>query len=547
MAEAGWYPDPQDPNAQRYYDGQSWTEHQRAVAESAPPPPPPAPPPPVAVPQPPWGGQQGPGPQTWTGPGAPAWHQPPPPGAQFPPYPAAPARRPRNRPLIIGLVAVLVIGLLTGGYFLFLRGDDAPKLTYAGSKIANASDVLKQAEKNVATLVSRRHGVKSEDTRCYFAVPKNPASGAKKTDVDSSLRCGPVLFVDGDAAKTYLSFPLSRTGSKKAATLAVAATPLSPSPAARPAEADLKRPDGQDPPSDSGHLSVPKPPPAAKDVLAASDLGSVAAPPQRDNAQMISLNTGVRLVAAGPVARYGHGDDARSAPAGQQLIAFQIADVPGENDNRSSVGKVSLLVAGGAARPVPPTEDSDTYVVVAVPTGATASLQLADAGYTQSLSLPGGSPGSKNLVVLARKHRSASASATRSIPVRFSNGANSVNATFHATAGLAELDFWVPGHESTHPTATNNAMLHLRLTYTDSLNPGSSYGFEPQLLKLRLPGGRTVSARNVAASANKVFDVFQVPATFTTGTLVIGGSVRTGDVTLTVRKAASIPVSIPAG
>jgi hypothetical protein len=508
MAEAGWYPDPQDANAQRYYDGQSWTEHQRRVAEFAPPP-------------------------------------PPPPVAQFAPYPT-PAGRARNRPLIIGLVVVVVAGLLTGGYFLFLR-DDAPKLTYGGSKIANASDVVEQAEKNVAVLVNRRHGVKSADTRCYFAVPKKPASGAKKTDVDSSLRCGPVLFVDGDAAKTYLSFPLTRTGSGKTVKLSVAGTPRSPDPDAPPADADLKRPDGGDPQSGSGHLSVPKPPPAAKDLLATADLGRVAAPPQRDNAQMISLNTGVRLVAAGPVARYGRGDDARSAPPGEQLIAFQVDDVPGESHNFSSTGKLTVLVSGASPRPVPSTADSDSYVVLAVPSGATASLQLNDAGYAQSLSLPRGEAGPKNLTVLARRHRVAAVSTTRSIPVTFSNGANSVNATFHATAGVAELSFWVPSHETSRPTRTTDAMLTMRLTYTDSLNPGSSFGFEPQLLKLKLPDGRIVSARNVASSANKVFNVFQVPATFTTGKIVIGGSVRTGEVTLKVQTPASIPLRFSAG
>ncbi len=549
MAEAGWYPDPQDQNAQRYYDGQSWTEHQRRVGEFAPPPPPPPPPvqaPAVApsAPPPGWAGQEGQAQQqTWAGPGAPSWNQPPP-GAQFAPYPAPP-RRTGNRPLIIGLVVVVVAGLLTGGYFLFLR-DDAPKLTYSGSKIANASDVLEQAEKNVAVMVNRRHGAKNADTRCYFAVPKKPASGAKKTDVDSNLRCGPVLFVDGDATKPYLSFPLTRTGSGNVK-LAVASTPRSPDPDAPPADADLKRPDGADPPSGNGHLSVPKPPAAAKGLLATADLGSVAAPPQRDNAQMISLNTGVRLVAAGPVARYGHGDDARSAPPGEQLIAFQVDDVPGESHAFSSTGKLTVLVSGASPRPVPSTADSESYVVVAVPTGRTASLQLTDAEYTQSLSLPQGDAGPKNLTVLNRRHRVASLSTTRSIPVTFSNGANSVKATFHATAGTAELSFWVPAHESSHPTRAADAMLTMRLTYTDSLNPGSSFGFEPQLLKLKLPDGRVVSARNVASSANKVFNVFQVPATFTTGKIVIGGSVRTGNVTLKIQTPASIPLAFAAG
>ncbi len=31
MADQGWYPDPQNPTAQRYWDGDSWTEYTRAL------------------------------------------------------------------------------------------------------------------------------------------------------------------------------------------------------------------------------------------------------------------------------------------------------------------------------------------------------------------------------------------------------------------------------------------------------------------------------------------------------------------------------------
>jgi Protein of unknown function (DUF2510) len=56
-AQPGWYDDPQDSNAQRYWDGQNWTPHRqrknttpttRDPAPLAPPPPPPFPPPPAA-------------------------------------------------------------------------------------------------------------------------------------------------------------------------------------------------------------------------------------------------------------------------------------------------------------------------------------------------------------------------------------------------------------------------------------------------------------------------------------------------------------------
>ena len=40
---AGWYPDPQDPSRERYWDGTAWTEATQLAAGTAPPPPPSSP------------------------------------------------------------------------------------------------------------------------------------------------------------------------------------------------------------------------------------------------------------------------------------------------------------------------------------------------------------------------------------------------------------------------------------------------------------------------------------------------------------------------
>jgi hypothetical protein len=42
--QSGWYDDPHDPNAQRYWDGQDWTPHRQRKPTSRPTPPPPPPP-----------------------------------------------------------------------------------------------------------------------------------------------------------------------------------------------------------------------------------------------------------------------------------------------------------------------------------------------------------------------------------------------------------------------------------------------------------------------------------------------------------------------
>ncbi len=102
--QPGWYDDPQDANAQRYWDGQDWTPHrqrkpaarqaQEPVESTPPPPPPPNVPPPPPTP-----------------------NMPPPPPTQAQP-PAAPRVKSRAIKVgfvLAGLALVLVIAALVAG------------------------------------------------------------------------------------------------------------------------------------------------------------------------------------------------------------------------------------------------------------------------------------------------------------------------------------------------------------------------------------------------------------------------------------------------
>lgn len=562
MADAGWYPDPQHAQEQQYWDGQAWTGQRRGV------PGPDAPNwqiPPAAAPnpqQPTWsapssatGGWSAPpqSPQaTQPYPATAQWQQPP--AAGWPGQPAgggwaappAPARPRRRRGPLIGGAIVVVAALVLGVVLLLASGDDAPALTYKGKEIASASDTLKTAEANVAGVVRRRHGASNDQTRCYFAQPQQPAAGAKKTDVADALRCGPVLFVDGDASATYLSVPI--TGSDDAGGKAKLQT--SPSldsldPAAVGSAVKLVRPDGKKAPAGAGGLAVPKPPAATKDIVTVASLGPTATPRPLDNAALVGKDTKVTLEAVGEVSRYGDGDDARSAPAGEKLLALQLDYGSGDVSGTGSA-RAQLVVSGSAPRSLPEANGSDEWVVVAVPTSATALLQLTDAGFTQTLSLPDGRPGAANLQVLARAHRTAFLAQSFDVPVHLSDGSGAADITLHASASLASLDFWVPGHEERHASSARTAILSVRLNYTDRASPGKTFGFDPELLQLQLPKGGVVRARNVA-SAGKIFDVFEVPASFTTGTLRVTGSERIDGVTIRVTSPRGFAVSIPAG
>jgi hypothetical protein len=534
MAEAGWYTDPEDDGSLRYFDGQVWTEHRQPAG-------------PVHEAQPAASWDSNP---TWQSVGFPI-DQAAAPGQA----PQKPKRRGRVV-LICAVVAVVVAGLLTGGWYLFLRSG--PSVTYQGHPIDNAAGVLTTAESTLSAIVTKRHGAKASDTRCYYAVPKTPAQGAKKTDVDSDLRCGPVLFVDGDASQSYLNFGLSNSQNSGNARLASSPLPEVATPAAVPTELTLKRPDGKTPPSGSGGLTPPPPPSADTDALVSADIGSQGVPKAPNGAVMGSLTGGISLTNLGPVTRYGHGDDARSAPAGETLIAFKTAGAEGNDETSSDLSaKATVSIDGGAGRPLP--ARSAAYYVLAVPTTAKkADLVLSDGGLSQSLSLLDGKPGAGNIAVLARQNRTVTSAATTPFTftyapeVEFSDGTGGTSQT--ATAQFTQADLsYVDDGSGTAVTASSpsTAILFINVHWTGTHDQGP-FGFPASLVTFTPTGGTAVAAKDVGG-ASKDYLLFEVPAGLTTGTITISGSATlqyadaTGSYKESVPTAVTMPFSLPAG
>ena len=564
MSEAGWFRDPQDPNSELYFDGQSWTNYRRPAAVSPQPAPitppeptwgapvPPAPPAPLAPPTPSE-------PAAWAAP-APEWGAPPvtgqwnapaavpvgaPVGAPVGQWGAPPPPR-KRRGRLIAIAAVVVLaaaGLVT---WLAWPSDDAPALTYAGKAIDHPERVLTSAESKLTDYVKSRHGAQNAQTRCYFEQPNTPASSAKKTDIAPHLACGPVLFVDGDTSKAYLSVALAGDASAKKATLTLPSQLTDLEPQAAPAAVKLSRPDGATVPTGTGGLKVPHPPATAKDIVTTVTLGPTPAPKSVTGARMVGRTTGLVLTAAGEIPRYGSGDEARSAPPGQKLMAFQADTVAGDVTDVGT-GGATIVIDGGTSKPMPGTSGGDEWIVVAVPEASSAKLRLDDGGFSQTLSLPDGKPGAENLAILARSHRQAPAVKSTTVKASISNGSASASLSLHARMHWARVDFWAPGNTSVHAPDGRHALFTSDLTYTDPDQPGHVFGFEPALVRLRLPNGQLIKPRNVAKKKNKIYNVFIVPAGFTSGTLVVSGSERFSGVTLRIAKATKFPVSISAG
>jgi hypothetical protein len=461
--------------------------------------------------------------------------------------PAAPYQTPpkkRRRALLV--VAVVVVLAVAAGAAWYLLRPDKPKLTFAGKDIQDASKVLDSAETTMSALVKERHGASSDSTRCYFAVPKHPSGAAKKTDVDSHLRCGPVLFVDGDPNAQYLQYLLTSAPAGDSVALTVAPQPSSPNPSPI-GDFDLKRPDGKGPPAGIGGLTVPAPPAAERDVFTTSDLGPVTTPAaSAATALMVGRDTGVKLVSAGYVARYGSGDEARSAPAGERLVAFKISQLDGDLGAQSMWSELTVAVEGKSPQPVPQPESASDFEVIAVPASTPAQLTLTDGGYSQTLSLPDGRPGSTNLAVLARKNRDATVNKSLPVPISLSSGSASRATTFTTTLTSVNLDFWSTKKPTLHASAPDKALLTIDMTFTSAVFGSGTFGFPTALLALKLPSGATVKAQNVAP-AGSILNVFEVPANITTATIVATGTETEEGVLFTVPSAVSFPFSIAAG
>jgi hypothetical protein len=164
--QAGWYDDPQDPNAQRYWNGQDWTPHRqrKPISRATPPaPPPPAPllPPPPRHQPPPSAQPLPPPPQ--------AGHPPPPPdpyqsGAGYPPPPSGAPQRSRAPIAIAALIAVIAV--LAGGFFAY-------KYVFAGN---SDEDQIKALVQNVTAHQNNADGPGLLTLDCSYAKAHNPAT-----------------------------------------------------------------------------------------------------------------------------------------------------------------------------------------------------------------------------------------------------------------------------------------------------------------------------------------------------------------------------------
>lgn len=464
------------------------------------------------------------------------WVLPPAPpgwwGGDAPPPPLRPMparrRRPDRRTLVVALACVVLAVAGTAAWTL-TRPGPVP-VTWAGSTVTAAGTALDVAGREVRDLAAHRHGATTAATRCYF----DRVGGHARTDVSSVVYCGPVLFYDGTRGQDYLSYALQASTSNGRTTLTVAADPTYPTPAARPADG-LERPDRRSPPAVADGLRAPVPPAAAPDVLTALDLTDLGTLPAGDPGSVIgSASTTVHLLSYGTVTHYGHDDAERSVPSGRRLVGFALSFTAGEASSAAPQElHIGVSVDGAAVRPLPMAGINVTGegYVAAVPTAArSVDLVLTDEGVTQRLSLVDGMPASNNVAVLRRSYRFTQSRATGSAVARINNGGDTFTAHLTVQVYEAALAYFLTRY-GTHPSHPQDAFLVVDLCYSSSdfVDSTTCHSFRGTELTLTPDGGRPIRCRNVSHDSRAEMLVFEVPATFTTGTLTVAGAESSGD------------------
>jgi hypothetical protein len=467
----------------------------------------------------------------------------------------------RRKVVVGGLVAAAVV-VVAAVVVLRRGGEGEVVLTFDGQAVDGADETLAGAETSLQAIVDQRHGATGDETRCYFSLPDGGS-----TDVNPYLRCGPVLFVDGDPEQAYLTFPLqpapdAEASDDAAVRLVAAEQPQSPEPTGLDEGERLRRPDGQDAPDDAGGLEAPAPPRAEPGLVQAISLDGIELSDPGDDAVIGSWSRSYRLLGTAGPARFGSGDDARRPAEGERFVAVQIQVSNGEATAEPVPAAPQLAIQVGDADPIPVpdqlaagTVGETLGLVASVPEDAAdadqVDLVVTDLGVEQRISLTTGEPDPANVQVLRRDTRAQQLDAQADLTFTAS-APGRVPESFTVQVGVPQVGlYWFFGSDgSQHPADPDRAYLvpDTRFTWDPDLNLGPDTSLEAPAFTLELPDGTVIPATNLAAEG-QVLVVFDVPADFTTGTLVIGGSYSGGDgVTVDFGTSAMrTPIEIPAG
>lgn len=442
---------------------------------------------------------------------------------------------------------MLVLIVAGGGVLGWQLLSKPPRLTYSGKPVVNAAAAIKQAEAHLFADTAHAVVNRSGD-KCYFAVPE-AGPKASRWNVDKGIYCGSLALLDSDAGANLVHYNLDTDPSAARITLNVGHLDELQT-VSLPSGYRLVRPGSSRRLRSLPSVAVPTAPAGPADALVSVDKIGRAKPlgnASSETSVMYGIKGGVKLDSLQTAGYYGSDDAARSAAAGQRLIAFRL-----EFDGASSASMADLdltvNVDSAAPRPLPAASETIPYKVISVPTSAkSVDLVLKSDDTTQSISLLTGAPGPDNIKVLTRYNVFAHLSITRDVPISLSGGGRSASSSMHIKISGAELDYFIKLNNGSyvHPKDPGTAYLFVDTQFTVAALPGETYyDLNSPLIELRDSSGHILRTSNVSTDGGEL-DVFTVPAGFTSGTLIYGaGSASYSDgASITLGQQFQVPVS----
>ena len=437
------------------------------------------------------------------------------------------------------LVVVLALALHGGRSALYWQGEP----------LANVAQVISRAETAMEAVAKADEGVVSGRSRCYFLL-----ANAATHDVESELRCGPVLLPWSQASAPWLAYRLSAVPARRGPVareekLSVALSPAPSSTVALSGSQVLRRPDGSAGPAGAANLSppvVPRQRAGWGGVLVAPPDGLVAAPV---GDVIGDWGATYRLVAYGKEAwldaRLDRGAlreafNPRSSPyattragmerglplaklllppRGDVFAVAELAVSPGEAAGAvpaqangtagASADRPELKVLGARRAIMFPSSatgaaSSSLTVAAAVPARAKAELVVSDKGLPQQVSLATGalSPGPAVLTRVSAAEQLSAQATLGKVGVRLLD---------------ASLVWFAGSDGGTVPPSYDLAYLQILAATKPSFAslPVSDF-------TLVMPGGEVVGAQELPDSDRQALAVgFLVPASFSDGTVVV--------------------------
>jgi len=240
-----------------------------------------------------------------------------------------------------------------------------------------------------------------------------------------------------------------------------------------------------------------------------------------------SEKAGLAVLASSEVDSVETPDGPRRAPDGGSLVVFQVGDWGCET--KPCKGWTTLkpsIRADGLTKELP--LKGDTFVIALRAGNSLLRLVVDDAGYSQSVSLLGDDPGSKNVALLAQPNATKRITVNKAyqltehtdIQFRSADGSLVNQFTRNATVDYAQRRFF---YGELRPEKPGNAFLVVSASYT---YPGRTqrYAFDAAEVVFVDSDGTRYPERGTPISAGSSLLSFEIPASLRSGTLVLGGT-----------------------